>query len=101
MLLTSNSKERLPRLARDAELALPTDLDYQAIHGLSWEEKAILSETRPESLAQARRIEGVTPSATLRLLAFAKQARKDRHGDSVVVRGLPEHASNSVTTAAA
>lgn len=62
--------------ARDESLLLPANLDYQAIHGLSWEEKKILSETQPESVGQARRIEGVTPSGALCLLAHARGAWK-------------------------
>jgi tRNA uridine 5-carboxymethylaminomethyl modification enzyme len=60
--------------ARDERLRLPPDLDYRAIHGLSWEEKKILSETRPESLGQARRVEGVTPSGALTLLGYVRHA---------------------------
>lgn len=59
-------------LARDETHLLPADLDYQAIHGLSFEEKKVLGDTRPESVGQARRIEGVTPAGVLRLLAYVK-----------------------------
>lgn len=62
--------------ARDESLLLPVDLDYQAIHGLSWEEKKALGETRPESVGQARRVEGVTPTGALRLLAYVKGERR-------------------------
>jgi tRNA uridine 5-carboxymethylaminomethyl modification enzyme len=58
--------------ARDESLSLPGDLDYQAIFGLSFEEKKVLSDTRPESVGQARRVEGVTPAGALRLLAYVK-----------------------------
>lgn len=58
--------------AKDETLLLPADLDYQKIHGLSFEEKKILGETKPESVGQARRIEGVTPHGALRLLAHVK-----------------------------
>ena len=58
--------------ARDESLLLPADLDYQSIHGLSWEEKKVLGDTRPESVGQARRIEGVTPAGALRLLAYVR-----------------------------
>ncbi|KAL2355740.1 glucose inhibited division protein A-domain-containing protein [Cryomyces antarcticus] len=64
--------------AKDESLRLPADLDYAAIHGLSAEEKALLAATRPESVGQARRIEGVTPTGALRLLAFVKAERRDR-----------------------
>ena len=43
----------------DENLRLPSNLDYDAIHGLSCEERALLKVTRPESVGQARRIEGV------------------------------------------
>lgn len=62
--------------AKDEGLLLPTDLDYQSIHGLSWEEKKVLSDTRPESVGQARRIESVTPAGALRLLAHVKGERR-------------------------
>lgn len=58
---------------KDENLRLPVDLDYDSIFGLSMHEKAILGETRPESVGQARRIEGMTPAGTLRLLAFVKE----------------------------
>lgn len=65
--------------ARDEGLLLPSDLDYQAIHGLSFEEKKVLTDTRPESVGQARRVEGVTPAGALRLLAYVRgEWRKDR-----------------------
>ena len=64
---------------RDESLLLPTDLNYEAIHGLSFEEKSVLGATRPESVGQARRVEGVTPAGALRLLAYVKgEWRKDR-----------------------
>ncbi|KAI9786941.1 MAG: Mitochondrial Translation Optimization [Geoglossum umbratile] len=45
---------------KDENLRLPPDLDYTKIHGLSNEERALLQATRPESLGQVRRIEGVS-----------------------------------------
>ncbi|POS73316.1 mitochondrial translation optimization protein [Diaporthe helianthi] len=61
------------KLDRDAELRLPVDLDYDAIFGLSLVEKQILKVTRPESLAQARRLEGITPAGCIRLLAYVQR----------------------------
>jgi len=62
--------------ARDESLLLPGDLDYDAIHGLSTEEKMALVTTRPESLGQARRVEGVTPTGALRLLAYIRSENR-------------------------
>ena len=53
---------------RDEALALPDDLDYAALRGLSNEVRAKLETVRPATLGQAGRIEGVTPAA-LTLLA--------------------------------
>lgn len=61
---------------KDENLKLPLDLNYDQIHGLSMHEKSLLRETRPESLGQARRIEGVTPSGTLRLLAYVQNQHR-------------------------
>jgi len=60
------------RWLRDESLTLPLDLDYESIFGLSFEEKAALRLARPESVGQARRVEGVTPTGALRLLQFVK-----------------------------
>lgn len=60
---------------KDESLRLPSDLDYSRIHGLSVEERQILQVTRPESVGQARRIEGMTPSGALRLLAYVRQGQ--------------------------
>lgn len=57
---------------RDESLTLPSDLDYQGIHGLSFEEKAALELVRPLSVGMARRTEGVTPTGALRLLRYAR-----------------------------
>ncbi|GAP87743.1 putative tRNA uridine 5-carboxymethylaminomethyl modification enzyme [Rosellinia necatrix] len=66
-------RAEMARTLRDETLRLPTDLDYSAILGLSIVEKAILNATRPESLGQARRIEGITPAGCLRLLSFVRR----------------------------
>ncbi|KAB5570051.1 glucose inhibited division protein A-domain-containing protein [Coniochaeta sp. 2T2.1] len=70
------------RVEREEEMKLPDDLDYDAIYGLSLAEKGVLKTTLPESLGQARRIEGVTPAGCLRLLQFVK--RKERDGGGAI-----------------
>lgn len=61
------------RFERDEQLGLPAGLDYDAVYGLSLVEKAVLKATRPESLAQARRLEGVTPAGCIRLLGHVQR----------------------------
>lgn len=60
---------------RDQALAVPADLDLDGISGLSNELKAKLLQQRPANLAQASRIEGMTPAA---LTLLAAHARRDR-----------------------
>ena len=60
---------------RDEDLALPADLDYAAIGGLSNEVRAKLTAVRPQTLGQAGRIEGVTPGALTALLAHVRRPR--------------------------
>ena len=67
-------------MRRDEALALPSDLDYDAIAGLSTEVRQKLSAVRPASLGQAGRIDGITPAALTRLLSYVKRA--DRGGRS-------------------
>lgn len=64
------------QFSRDERIQLPLDLDYDAVPGLAMAEKQVLKETRPETLAQARRVEGVTPSGSLRLLAYVRRSSR-------------------------
>ncbi|KAK7967223.1 glucose-inhibited division protein A subfamily [Apiospora aurea] len=61
---------------KDEGLRLPTDLDYDSVVGLSMHEKTVLNATKPESLGQARRIEGMTPAGCVRLLSFVNRAKR-------------------------
>ncbi|MGQ2991369.1 tRNA uridine-5-carboxymethylaminomethyl(34) synthesis enzyme MnmG [Brevundimonas sp.] len=60
-------------LRREEALALPTDLDYAAIGGLSNEVREKLSMVQPRTLGQAGRIEGMTPGALTALLSHVKK----------------------------
>jgi tRNA uridine 5-carboxymethylaminomethyl modification enzyme len=59
---------------KDEALAIPGDLDYAAVGGLSNEVREKLSTIRPLNLGQAARIEGVTPGALAALLAHVRRA---------------------------
>lgn len=67
-------REEQRLFARDEGLALPPDLDYDTVSGLSFHERAVLSAVRPESIGQARRIEGMTPAGCVRLLGYVTRA---------------------------
>jgi tRNA uridine 5-carboxymethylaminomethyl modification enzyme len=60
---------------RDEALVLPDSLDFAAIPGLSNEIRAKLETTRPKTLGQAARIDGITPAALALVLVHARRAR--------------------------
>ena len=66
--------EDIARYRRDDSTALPADLDYARLSGLSNEIKRKFIAIRPASLSQARRIEGVTPAALALIAAHARRA---------------------------
>ncbi len=60
--------------ARQAEaVALPEELDYDQVKGLSAEVREKLARVRPATLGQAARIPGVTPAAVSLLLVHLKK----------------------------
>jgi tRNA uridine 5-carboxymethylaminomethyl modification enzyme len=69
--------EDVAQLKRDEAVRIPSDFDYSGIPSLSAEVRQKLVQHRPATLAQAGRIEGVTPAALLTLLARLK-TRRDR-----------------------
>ncbi|MFL1456048.1 tRNA uridine-5-carboxymethylaminomethyl(34) synthesis enzyme MnmG [Marinobacter sp. GN3S48] len=69
----SRQTDEIERLRRNENTALPVDLDYDAIGGLSNEIKQKLKTVRPETVAQASRIQGVTPAAVSQLLVHLKK----------------------------
>lgn len=56
-------------LKKDEAQKIPFDFDYANLGGLSNELKAKLIAARPETLAQAARIDGITPAALTLILA--------------------------------
>ncbi len=66
-------QEDIERLRRYENTPLPADLDFDVVAGLSNEVKQKLAEVRPETLAMAGRIPGVTPAAISLLLVYLKR----------------------------
>jgi tRNA uridine 5-carboxymethylaminomethyl modification enzyme len=64
---------------RDEDRALPADLDYGAVIGLSNEVRQKLEHIRPATLGQAARIEGITAAALTLVLAFVKGSQKAKN----------------------
>ncbi len=55
---------------------LPESLDYDAVHGLSFEVRQKFKLHRPETVGQAARISGVTPAAISLLLVHLKRINR-------------------------
>ncbi len=68
-------EEDVAVLRRDEAEAIPLDFDYEALPGLSTEMRQKLGRHRPATLAQASRIDGVTPAALMLVLARLKSVR--------------------------
>ena len=59
----------IAQLRKDEALKIPSDFTFSGISGLSNELQAKLSATRPETLGQAGRIDGMTPAALALILS--------------------------------
>lgn len=66
------------QLRKEEDTALPDGLNYLAMPGLSFELAQKLSRIRPATLAQAGRIEGMTPAALTLILAHLRKTQKSR-----------------------
>ena len=63
-------------------MKIPESLNFFEVYGLSNELKEKLSATRPTSLGQASRIEGITPAALSVLMLAIKTVEKRLKAES-------------------
>lgn len=66
-------------LRKDEKRSIPADIVYEEVGSLSNEIREKLNHIRPETIAQAQRIEGMTPSAVLAILSHMR--KRDRAAD--------------------
>ncbi|KAF3925667.1 hypothetical protein ABW21_db0208803 [Orbilia brochopaga] len=99
--------EDIRQFERDEDLLLPPNMDYDGIVGFSSEERALLASTKPESIGQARRIEGMTPSGCLLLLKYANRRRRalsyasrQTHSSETTTETAPDSSSTRVSEVA-
>jgi tRNA uridine 5-carboxymethylaminomethyl modification enzyme len=62
-------------LRRDEALEIPADFSYAGVSGLSHELRTKLERDRPANIAQAARIEGMTPAALLLIAARLRRGQ--------------------------
>ncbi|HXV30481.1 MAG TPA: tRNA uridine-5-carboxymethylaminomethyl(34) synthesis enzyme MnmG, partial [Sinorhizobium sp.] len=66
-------------IRREERATIPDDFDYGVLPGLSNELKQKLSQKRPRNLAQAMKVDGMTPAAVSLLLSWLRrQGRKTK-----------------------
>ena len=63
-------------MERDEQHDIPDDLDFATIRGLSHELVTKLNRARPATVAQAGRIEGMTPAALMLLIGASKKQKQ-------------------------
>jgi tRNA uridine 5-carboxymethylaminomethyl modification enzyme len=63
-------------ISANEKVLLPDRMDYRAIAGLSNEMVERLDAARPENLAAAGRVRGVTPAALVAIMVHAKRAQQ-------------------------
>ncbi len=63
----------IQRLREHEQLTIPAEIDYPSVRGLSAEAVQKLTEVRPLTLGQARRIPGITPAALSLLLVHLRR----------------------------
>jgi tRNA uridine 5-carboxymethylaminomethyl modification enzyme len=72
----SRQQRDIDRIAKDEAHKIPSTFEYQPLDGLSNELKAKLQVVRPSTLAQAGRVDGMTPAALALLLSKIKKFEK-------------------------
>lgn len=76
----ARQQDEVARSIGQESLALPADMDYTQVRGLSKEVQQKLNQHQPETLGQAARISGMTPAAISLLLVHLKKSRL-KHSD--------------------
>ena len=74
----NRQEEDIQKLKRQENTALPADFDYQHMEGLSNELKQKLLAAKPDTIARAARIPGMTPAAVSLLLIYLKKYQSVR-----------------------
>ncbi len=76
--LIDRQKNDIQAMRRDEQFSIPEGFDYVGIPGLSNELQQKLTTVRPATLAQASRIDGMTPAALTLLLGKVRLARSNK-----------------------
>src|SRR5690606_26068038 len=73
-------KSDIDAMRRDEQRAIPERMDYMSISGLSIELRQKLQTQRPQTIAQAQAMDGMTPAAITLLLAVIRRGELRQAG---------------------
>ena len=72
-------RDEVQRQFGQEQLAIPADIDYASVRGLSREAQQRLSQDRPQTIGQASRMQGITPAAISLLLVHLKRRQLEQN----------------------
>lgn len=75
--------ELVEEVLRSEALSIPSKFEYKSVQGLSNEAVSKLNDTRPETIGQAARIQGITPTAVASLMIHILSKRNAKHGSRI------------------
>ncbi|QQR36600.1 tRNA uridine-5-carboxymethylaminomethyl(34) synthesis enzyme MnmG [Devosia oryziradicis] len=73
-------RDDIDAVRRDEQKPIPEDMDFTAIPGLSMEIRQKLQQFRPQTIAQAQAMDGMTPAAVTLLLAVIRRGEFRKAG---------------------
>ena len=71
-------QEDIKTYQKETKIIIPLNFDFNKVKGLSNETKDILNKTKPDTIAQASKLPGFTPTATLLLLRYLKKRNREK-----------------------
>ncbi len=71
----ARQEREIAALERDEQMNIPVEFHYAGINGLSHELATKLSKIRPTTVAQANRVDGMTPAALVLIIGELKRSK--------------------------
>ena len=69
----NRQKNDIKAYRKDSKLRIPSDIDYSSVGSLSNEAKELLNMAKPETIAQASALPGITPAAIGAVIIYMRQ----------------------------
>ncbi len=86
-------RAEMARVEEDEALAIPADMPWEEVGGLSAEEREKLARERPACIGDVRRVEGMTPTSVLVLWSWVKRMQQKKRKEENRWRGEDDEQS--------